>query len=229
MSFEIDAAAGAVRATSGVHVSLDPCEPCAGTECEVCGGTGWDPVGKGIIVQPVSALAVQRFADGWTEEIRESVRRYAEALGKQPNELTADERRAVPMRVSAEFIEQLAAALETAFLGWDDGFVQDKSNPGKSYRPDDAVGETTAGDMWIRYMCEHQTGVVMDRILTAGSRRAMALEGNSRGPSAGTGDTAEAQPPTEAPASTATDDRSAEGPERPVASVPTSAEPASPA
>ncbi len=228
MSFKIDKS-GSVRAAAGVHVSLDFCSPCDGSGCDACSGTGFDPDGKGIWVQPVNTLALQSISDQIQAEVRQGLKEHATSLGKQPHELTDEERKAVKDRLSQQTLENMAHALTTAFLRWDEGFVEDDSDPPRPLAPEDLVGESTALELWVSYMVQHQPTLVIDRILVAGTRRAEELEGNSSRPSDGTGATDKEPQPVDSQGSTASADRSESGQAPPVDSADTSAARESPA
>lgn len=157
--------------------------------------------GAGVLVQPAATTAAYRLQDRWREMYRAATAELAERLGKKPDELTDDERKNLDVPITEEFIASLEAVMRSCFVGWDDGLVQFE---GTSVKPSAEVGDgLTAADAWIRYMCEHDVPTVIQIMATAAGR-AQELEGNSEGPSAGTGGTGEEQQAAEAPESTAT-------------------------
>jgi hypothetical protein len=185
-----------------------------------------DGVGIGVWVQPGAITAAYRSQDQWVVQTRASIAAYADRIGKAVDELTEQERKAVDVAVTDEMVESLAAVLHSCFVRWDDGLVEFDGAQVEPYQKIDDAG-TTALDVWVMHMCEHEMPTVW-KILGVAGKRAQELEGNSAGPSGGTGGTDEEQRAVAAPESTANDAPPVATPEPPAHSAGISGVPASP-
>jgi hypothetical protein len=159
-----------------------------------------EETGAGVWVQPGAVTAAYRLQDLWRDMLQRAREEHAAALGKPVGELTAEERDNVDPFVTEEFVQSLSTVLRSCVVRWDEGLVE---LDGRSAEIDEETSEgVTALDMWIEHMCEHEMPTVW-QILGVAGKRARDLEGNSQGPSAGTGGTDEERQAAEAPESTA--------------------------
>jgi len=181
----------------------------------------------GVWVQPGAITRVQRLQDQWQELAMNSKKAIAAKLGKPVEDLEDKDLEGFDIKYTCDFVEALSSVVKSCFIRWDEGLVEfDGVGPvAADHKISDGV---TAQDLWIDHLCEHDVPTAF-RILGAATGRVRALEGNSQGPSAGTGATDEAQQAAAAPESTATAVPSIEDPEHQKPSAGIAAVPASPA
>lgn len=156
----------------------------------------------GIWVQPGAFDAVQQLEHEFTRVLVDALDKRASALGKKREELQQDDLRLFEPPLDDEYLAALSAMFDSCLVTWEEGLV---AFGDKFVMPKDEVQPgRTAREIWIDYMCRRNAETVL-RICRQAAARARRLEGNSQGPSAGTGGTDEAQRAAEAPESTADD------------------------
>jgi hypothetical protein len=144
------------------------------------------------LIQPVSSFVLSELTKAIANDLRLDLKNFAAELGKEPHNLTAQERATanVVTTISPETKQRISDLLLDRLVGWDDGLVQED---GTHLSPDHPTGDgRTVKHLFVESLVGSAPMVVL-RVIAEATQMRKVIEGESQGTSGGNGATADTQ------------------------------------